>query len=160
MEANVANPQTLTTKVVAPKTIIYHEGNTTLRQIHDYVNPIVASLIQEVQRRGFTTAGPMEFIYLNPTGDLDKEFTLQIAQPVLERKSVGPGFHIRETEAFQCVSHDYKGDVSQMHPAYEMLYQQIALNQLIPGTEVREVYKVWEHLTSVNNITEIQIGLA
>ena len=46
-----------------------------------------------------------------------------------------------------------------MAPAYEMLYQQLGEKALQPLDEVREVYKQWEHLTSANNITEIQIGI-
>ena len=159
METNVASPQTLTTKVVEAKTFFYNEGTTTLNKIYDYVNPAVEALMQEIEKRGLEPVGSLEFVYLNATGDMDKEFTLQIALPVKEQKPVGKEFHFKQAAPFKCVSYDYKGDVSKMFPTYVMLFQQIAANDLKPTIEVREVYKQWEHLTSPNNITEIQIGI-
>lgn len=159
METKVVKPESLSTKLVASKTIFYKEGKTTLNSIHEYANREVEALMLEVERGGLEPQGPLEFIYFGASGDMEKEFTLQIALPVKEKKPVKAGYQFRETAPFKCLSYDYKGDVSQMFPAYEMLYQQLEEKQLQPLDEVREVYKQWEHLTSANNITEIQIGI-
>jgi predicted transcriptional regulator YdeE len=159
METNVVSPEALSTKEVAPKILFYSEGTTTLKKINEYVNPVVEALLEEVKQSGLEPVGPMEFIYLNVNGDPDNLFTLQIALPVKEQKLVSNGFLFRQTEAFKCVSHDYKGDVTQMHPVYDRLFQQMYASELKHNHEVREVYKQWEHPASPNNITEIQIGI-
>lgn len=157
METTVSEP--LETKVVAPKLLLYSEGKTTLRQIHSYANEAVAALMEEAAKAGLEAAGALEFIYFGATADEEKEFTLQLALPVNEEKEVGEGFQFRKTAPFTCVSYVYKGDVSEIGCAYESLYGQIAAKQLQPTNEIREVYRQWEHLTSSNNLTEIQIGI-
>lgn len=159
MEANVETPTQLSTKVVAPKIIFYKEGTTTLARIHEYADRVVPALMQEAENRKLLPAGPLEFIYFGCTGDMEQEFRLQIALPVEEQKAGAGEFSFRQTDSFYCLHHDYAGDVNQMFPVYEMLYRQLAQKQWQPSDEVREVYKQWEHLTSANNLTEIQIGL-
>lgn len=159
METSVATQNGVSTKVVESKTIFYHEGTTTLNEIHDYANGGVEALMQEVERNGLEPQGPLEFIYFGATADMDKSFTLQIALPVKAKKEVGKGFRFRETAPFRCLSYDYHGDLNKVSPVYEMLYQHLAANQQEASNEIREVYKQWEHMSSANNITEIQIGL-
>lgn len=147
------------TKVINPKTLIYYEGKTSLKNIVNYSNSAIEELMKEVTSSGIEINGPMEFIYFGATDDLEKEFTLQIGLPVKEKKTVGKKFNFKETSPFKCVSYQYKGDVSKMFEVYSNLYQQINQKQLQPLDEIREVYLKWEHLTSENNITEIQIGI-
>lgn len=90
---------------------------------------------------------------------MEKSFTLQVALPVKEEKSVGEGFSFKQVAPFKCLAYDYKGDVSQMAPAYEMLFQHIGDHQIQPNDEIREVYKQWVDLSSSDNITEIQLSL-
>lgn len=147
------------TKVVEPKTFFYAEGKTSLRHIHEYSNEVIPALMKESERAGVQITGPMEFIYFGACADMDKEFTLQIALPVKEEKEVSKEYGFKQSVPFKCISHEYKGDVSKMGTAYENLFQQLFSHQLQPNDEVREVYAKWEHLTSANNITEIQIGV-
>lgn len=150
---------TIETKVVNPKTFLYHEGKTNLKNIMEYANPVVYDFYEELNRSGVQATGPLEFIYLGVTDDPEKEFTLQVAIPVEEEKPVSNGYRFKKADAFKCVSYDYKGEVNKMMPVYENLFQQIFAAQLKPNDEVREVYRHWEHPESENNITEIQIGV-
>lgn len=150
---------TLETTVVAPKLFLYHEGTTTLRQIHAYADAVVAALMKEAAEAGLEEAGALEFFYFDATADEEKEFTLQVALPVKEEKMVGNRFKFKKTGPFSCVSFLFKGDVSEIGSAYESLYGQISAKQLQPTNEIREVYRQWEHPTSENNLTEIQIGI-
>lgn len=147
------------TKVVQPKIFLYSEGKTTLKQIHEYANEAVEALMKESAAAGLEAAGPLEFIYFGATADEEKEFTLQIALPVKEEKPVNGEFRIKRSNPFKCLSYVYKGDVSEIGCAYESLFQEIAAKQLQPDDEIREVYMQWEHLTSENNLTEIQVGI-
>lgn len=125
----------------------------------EYANPLVYDFYEEMKNKGIEATGPLEFVYLGATNDPEQEFTLQIAIPVKEEKEVSNGYSFKKADAFKCISYDYKGDVNQMMPVYENLFQKVFAAQLEPSNEVREVYKHWEHPTSENNITEIQIGV-
>lgn len=146
-------------KVVSPKTFLYHEGRTTLKQIHSYANSRVYDFYEELKNSALEPDGPLEFIYFGATDDPEKEFTLQIAMPVKEEKPVSNGYRFKKSAPFNCVSHLYKGNVHEMMPVYENLYQQISTNKLQPVDEIREVYQHWVEPTSPENITEIQIGI-
>lgn len=147
------------TKVVNAKTFLYFEGKTTLGKIMDYANPVVYRFYDEIKKAGVEPTGPLEFIYYGATDDPEKEFTLQVAMPVKDEKPVSNGFRFKKAEDFKCISYDYKGNVSNMYPVYENLYQQLFAADLKPNDEVREVYRHWENPESDNNITEIQIGV-
>lgn len=147
------------TKVVSPKTFFYHEGRTTLKNIMNYANPLVYDFYEELKNKGIEATGPLEFIYLGATDDPEHEFTLQIGIPVKEEKPVSNGYRFKKADAFKCISYDYKGDVNKMAPVYQELYQKLGAEKIQPKNEIREVYKHWEHPTSENNVTEIQIGI-
>lgn len=147
------------TKIVTPKNFFYSEGKTTLNKIHEYADMEVPRILEQMKALDLKEAGPMEFIYLGATSDPNTEFTLRIAVPVLNEHQATNGFHFAKTAEFKCVSTEYKGDVSNMFPVYEKIYEEIYKNQFQPNTEIREVYHLWENPTSEKNITEIQIGI-
>ena len=147
------------TKVVSPKTFIYNEGTTTLRKIMDYSKIYVDALLKKMDEAGLEAAGPMEFIYFGACSDPDKEFTLQIAVPVKEEKPVGKGYNYKKAEPFKCFTYEHKGEITDLHDAYEKAFGEVYARQLEPNNEIREVYKVYENLSSPNNLTEIQIGV-
>ncbi len=147
------------TKVVSAKTFLYNEGTTTLRKITDYSKTYVDALLKEMEKAGLKAEGPMEFIYFGACSDPDKEFTLQIAVPVEEEKPVGEGYKFKKAEPFKCMAYEHKGDIADLHDAYEKTFEAVFAQQLQPNNEVREVYKVYENLTSPDNLTEIQIGV-
>lgn len=147
------------TKVVSPKTLFYNEGTTSLNKIIEYSDTAVKALLNEVDASGIEATGPMEFIYYGVTNDPEKQFILQIGLPVKEKKPSSENFKFKTTSPFKCVSYKHKGDVSRIPEVYENLFQQLDKEQLQPKDEIREVYVKWEHLTSANNITEIQIGI-
>lgn len=147
------------TKVISPKLLLFKEGKTTLKNIFAYSDSAVKALMKEVTKAGIEPVGPLEFVYYGITDDLDKEFILQIGIPVKEKKAVGESVYYKETLPFKCISYLYKGDVTKISNSYSYLYKEIKIKQLQPKDEVREVYLKWEHLSSANNITEIQIGI-
>ena len=153
------NFKTMETKIVNPKTFFYSEGKTTLNKIHEYADREMPKLLKEMEINGLKEDGPMEFIYLGVTDELDKEFILRISVPVKEEKAAPKGFHFSQQGEFKCVSTEYKGDVGKMFPVYEMMYNKIYKDNYHPKSEIREVYHLWENPTSERNITEIQIGI-
>lgn len=150
---------TMEPKIVEPKKVYYSEGKTTLHKIHEYADQEVPKILQQMKMLGLEEEGPMEFIYLGATDDQNKEFTLRIAVPIKNELQSANGFHFAQTREFKCVSTEHKGDISNLFPVYERIYQDIYRNQYQPNDEIREVYHLWEHPMSEKNITEIQIGI-
>jgi predicted transcriptional regulator YdeE len=155
METKIA----LETKVVSPKTYLYHEGRTTLKQLMAYANPVVYDFYEQLKNSDLEPEGPLEFIYLGASDDMEKEFTLLVAMPVKEEKPVGNGYQFKKTDSFKCVSHVYKGDINEIGHAYNSIYQQLAEKKVEPVDEIREVYQHWVNPGSEENITEIQVGI-
>lgn len=150
----------MTTKNIQPKKVFYGSLKTTLNKIQTDCEPVVNSIYADVEKYGIQPTGPMEFIYHGATGDMDKEFDLEIALPVAKiEKPEWSQFDFKETNDFKCVSEEYKGSMENIYGTYEKLFGQIDSDGMKSTEEVREVYQNWVSFSSDENIVEIQIGI-
>lgn len=146
-------------KIENAKKYFFIEGKTTLNDIQSYANAQIPGLMQSIGKEQSQVVGPMEFIYFGATNDMNNIFTLQIAMPVAEKKTVAAPYEIRETSPFVCESFIYEGSLVDIGPAYDNAFAQIGAKQLIPTGEIREIYHHYKDYTSAENRTEIQIGV-
>jgi effector-binding domain-containing protein len=149
------------TKFIEPKKVVAGSFETTLNKMNAEVNPFIENLMTALEQAGLKPSGPMEFIYKGASSDMDKTFLLEIAQPVsgdADPKNLS-GFKLKETPAFTCVQHRYKGKMDGIMNAYDQLFANISKESLAPTDEVREVYQNWVSLSSDQNIVDIQVGI-
>ena len=147
-------------KSIQPKKVVVKSTKTTLSQIAKATEPLLDSLFSQVQKNGITPVGPLEFIYFGATGDVNKQFDLEIALPVLaDEKLASSDLQTKDTNAITCMSHVHKGSLETIMNTYDELFKELEWNKIIPTNEVREVYLNWVDFSSDENITEIQIGI-
>ena len=144
---------------VTSKLYFYLEGKTTLNEIGAFGAQNVDKVFEEAQKAGLEKAGPLEFIYFDASGDKDKEFVLHIALPVKEKKQAPQGFHYRQTTRFKCLKEQHKGPISELGEVYDSIFEYVWNHSLKTTNEIREVYHAFEHPNSIDNLTEIQVGL-
>ncbi len=147
-------------KLVPEKNYFLIKTKTTLTKIKEIAPAEAEKLMMQISDLKLEVTGPMEFIYFDCTDDVEKEFTLEIALPVKETDVVVPqGYSIKKHKAFKCVSHIHKGELTMLYRIYEKLFSEIWNVSEKPTNQVREVYHNYTDQFSVDNITEIQIGL-
>jgi len=149
------------TKFIEPKKVVAGSFETTLNTMNEEVNPFIEKLMTTLESAGLKPSAPMEFIYKGATDDMDKKFLLEIVQPVsgdADPKNLS-GLKLKETPAFTCVQHRYKGKMDGIMNAYDQLFANISKESLAPTDEVREVYQNWVSLSSDQNIVDIQVGI-
>ncbi len=147
-------------KAIQPKNVLVASTKTTLNKIVKESEPLVNSLMSDVQQNGITPNGPLEFIYYGATGDMDKEFDLEIALPVVENDTLkATQFQIKQTNHITCMTHIHKGSIENIVQTYDELFKELQWNKIQPTSEIREVYLNWVDFSSDENITEIQIGI-
>ncbi len=148
------------TKNIEPKKVFFGSLKTTLNKIVDDTNPVIEALYADVEKYGIQPAGPLEFIYHGATGDMDKEFDLEIALPVAQEiKPEWSQFSFKNTNEFKCVSEEYKGSLEHIYGTYERIFGELDKGSMKSTDEVREVYQNWVSFSSDENIVEIQIGI-
>lgn len=147
-------------KAVQPKKVLVASTKTTLNKITKESIPLVDTLMADVQRWGITPDGPLEFIYYGATGDMDKEFDLEIALPVVVNQALeATQFPVKETNEIKCMTHIHKGSLETIMTTYDELFKELEWNKIQPTNEIRGVYLNWVDFSSDENITEIQIGI-
>ena len=148
------------TKHIESKRVIAGSFTTTFSKMNGEVNPFIENLMTELESAGYVPAGPMEFIYKGATNDPNKEFQLEVAQPVNGSPSGElNNFELKQTPILNCVSHSYVGPMDKIMATYDELFGNIQKEKLVPTDEVREVYHNWVSLSSEENIVEIQVGI-
>jgi len=150
----------ITAKTVQPKTYLCHTQKTTLSKMMETAGELVDALYEEIWQQKLEKDGVIEFIYLDCNGKPNDPFILKIAMPVKAGATISSDrFKLEETAEFKCVSHIYKGDVSQIGCVYEGLFGEVLAHGHKPTNQVREVYEKFVSLDSPENSTEIQIGI-
>lgn len=148
------------TATIPGKTYFCYSERTTLNDLHEVAARETNKFMTEAQRLKLEPTGPLEFIYIDCTNDKNKSFTLVMALPVKEAKSIGEGkYSIKNFEALKCVKHTYKGSFSNIYQEYENLFEEIFSKGIKPTNQVREVYHQFTTIDSPENITEIQVGI-
>jgi len=136
---------------------------TTLATINADVGNIPETLAADLIPAGLLPTGPMMFIYDGVTMDPDHEFDLRIGLPVsLEDAARYKGKHlVQRLEPFQFVETVLYGDIAKLgEEAYEPLFTEMGKAGLAPNGFGREVYQNFVDLTSPDNETRVQVGVA
>jgi effector-binding domain-containing protein len=144
-------------KEISPMTVFYRTMQTTLSEMIQYVLTTPAEMYQEAIKEGIEIAGPQVWVYHGMDGNPNTRFTLEIALPVI--KSVKSNLKFKELPAFKCASIIHKGDWGKLKDSYEKIISEIYSSGNSMNKICREVYNIVESPDSVNNITEIQIGI-
>lgn len=148
------------TRIIEPKKVLVVSTKTTLKNIAKDTYPLCEALMEDVKKFGITPAGPLEFIYFGASGDMEKEFELEIALPVSpDTTAQGSRYKIKDTKPFKCATYIHKGGVDKLFAVYEELFKELDWDKMKSTEEVREVYQNWVSPESEENITEIQIGI-
>jgi len=121
----------------------------------------VGAAEEAAEGAGLAIAGPSTFLYYGADGSPTTEFDLLIAFPIASKPPVAPAGHeIVDSPSFRCLALDYVGPMSRIGEGYADLMRALRDQGLRPTWESREIYKVWKDYDSVENVTELQIGLA
>ncbi|WP_345269489.1 GyrI-like domain-containing protein [Nibrella viscosa] len=150
----------LTEKVVPPFTALCFTTRTTLKDLSQYYGVVANQMRQEAQRLNLEVTGPVQWVYTGATGDLEKEFQLEIALPVSEAAGEPESFTFREFDSFRCVSYTHVGPWSDLMAVYDAFFAEFYRLGYQDGSHVREIYTVVDLDTPANNVTEIQVSLA
>ncbi len=93
---------TLEQKKVPSNLYLVAKKTLTIPQIQEFAAVTVEELYSEVENLSLKVNGPCEFIYLNCTGELEKEFDLKIAIPIVERGKDTSMFEYYESQLVNC----------------------------------------------------------
>jgi effector-binding domain-containing protein len=144
---------------VLPDTYAYFRSvKTTLKEIGTYVGTLPMELIQNAIRKGFKISGPQFWNYTGMDGNPDTAFQLDICIPV-ENTSDRISENARFIDGFRCACTMVEGPWSNLQGAYEKLIAEMALQDIYPGVNCREIYHVVDFEHPEKCITEIQLGI-
>ena len=135
------------------------EKELTTPEIPEFAAKTSEALYMAAESQKMGIIGPVEFIYLNCSGDPDKPFQLIIAIPIKETKQSKNNFFFLETMPFDCFSTDYIGPMINIGKAWEELAEKVLAEGYKFSNQGREVYKEWVSHESEKNVTELQMGI-
>jgi DNA gyrase inhibitor GyrI len=144
-------------RMLAPKTIIYKEVETSLSEMHQTVGPILEQLNALVKEKKVVFDGAAVFVYRGASPDPTKKFKLQVSFAVAEDTKPQGDFKVRKLEPFKCATVLFGGPVASVAKAYEKLFGGLGSNT--PTDESREYYLNWEGVESDNNVELIAVGI-
>ena len=148
------------TKNIKAKTVISTSLKTSLKNMSKDCEPVLGQLMMAIEKSTLKTAGPIEFIYMDVSEDVEEVFNLEIVQPIDSSETTSlEGFETKEISEFKCVSHIHKGSFEHIYAVYEKLFSELNWDGQKNTNQVREVYEKWESISSEQNIVEIQIGI-
>lgn len=148
------------TKEVPSKLYLAIRKNLTIPEIKSFAQDFLPKLCAEIEVLGLKIAGALEFMYFGIDGNPETKFDLIIAFPVSVRGAESTLFEYYESEPFHCVHLDYKGDMNGIGEAWSAFIKTIVESGLTPTGQCREVYKIWIGDDSIDNVTELQMGIS
>ena len=145
---------------------IYHYAATelTIAEIPAFGEETVEPLFQSAQKNQLDIVGPIEFIYLNSSGNPAQPFQLIIGIPVTAMNGTAmqadaDGFGFLETPPFECLAVDFRGSMRYIGQAWKDLVDQAREAGYLFANQGREVYKDWHAFDAEDNVTELQMGI-
>jgi effector-binding domain-containing protein len=106
---------------LAPKTIIYLQGNTTLDKALETLQDAFKSLNTLIQKQGLAKTGPAMTIYTYPDDPDDLSFQFQAAVPIAEPPKQLPKGDIKvgQSPGGRALKFVYRGSYDAMEDIYE-----------------------------------------
>ena len=146
-------------KQVPNKCFYCIEKELTIPEIAEFSEKTVQTLYEDADSKGLDIIGPLEYIYLNCTGEPETPFMLIVAIPVGEPRPTTGHFFCMQTPPFDCVAIDFKGSMPDIGKAWEDFIQQAVRAGYLFSNQGREIYKEWVSFESEDNIAELQLGI-
>ena len=131
----------------------------TKPEIPEFAEQSLQRLYKSAESLQVLRGDPPEFLYFNASEDPDKSMHMVIGVPALNHCPPEDDFFFMETVPFECISVDYKGAMSGIGQAWVDLVEKVLSEDYLLGNQGREVYREWISPESVDNVTELQIGV-
>ncbi len=149
------------TKQVTSKSYIAIKEDSTLSNMHEFVEKNSCQLYSEAEDMGLTIIGPIEFIYKNCTGNPDEIFELMLALPIKEKIGEPKKNFYYDEAAYVCAHKDFRGSMKILPQGWHAFYDEVrASDYEIDHRDIsKEIYKGWVSFESDKNSTELQIIL-
>jgi predicted transcriptional regulator YdeE len=147
------------TKNVEAKTALVYKTKTNLKEVGNVAMEHLPKMYETLGKLGLEEKEPSVFIYKGATGDMEKDFDLEIALVTERAEKVDGPYAFETVEAIKCASYDYNGDMPNLSTRYHEIFEDLDKAKARPSDEVREVYHEWIGEDSKDNKIEIQVGL-
>jgi len=115
--------------------------------------------LRQLTASGLRPAGPILFIYHDPTEDLAKPFDLDIGLPLRDTIAAPADLKIEMLPAFRCATVTFRGPLKFLPKAYDKLIPEMIAAGLVPSDQTRESYLGWEGPDSPNNVVLVEVGI-
>ena len=145
-----------TKNVEAKQSALVFKTNTNLKEVGSVAMQHLPKMYETLGKLGIGESEPSVFIYRGATGDMDKEFELEIALITNQKKELDGPYQFSEVEPIKCVSADYKGSMPNIMKKYDEIFAEIGKEGLSYTKEVREVYHKWVGEDSEENQTSAE----
>ncbi len=146
-------------KLVPEKLYFCAEKHLKIPEIAAFAAEVGDKLCGEAESQGMNILGPLEFLYLNSTGDLNHVLNLKIALPVEAMKPSDSDFFFIKSQPFPCLSVDFTGSMPNIGAAWQSLCEDAVKEGYDIANQEREIYKEWVAFDSDDNVTELQMGV-
>ena len=148
-------------KEIKPINFLFFRTKTRLSELGRYIGIVARELYRDATLNDLEISGPVYWNYIGFTGDVSKEFTLEIGLPIAEIPSQYEGkFRVKREDTFYCVSLFHEGSWFDLPASYENLMNFIEDRQLKSIGLNREIYINMDFNNPSANITEVQIGIS
>lgn len=138
---------------------LYGEITTSVKKMKEPVTTMIGDLFEETEAKGIHFHPPLTFVYQGMTGDMDKDFQLQIGFPVHDDSKAFGKWKTGGLPAQKMAVVYYSGAMKNVGEAYGKLMPTIFKAGMRPAGPIRELYHHWEGEDSPNNLTEIQVAV-
>jgi effector-binding domain-containing protein len=147
-------------QMMPPADYLYASSHTSFDDISAPASQTIPALGKLVTSGTVQAAGPVLFVYHDPSENPSVPFDLEIGLP-LRAAPASPidGFTTRKLPAFRCATVIYRGPMKLLPKAYDKLIPEMIAAGLVPSNQTRESYLVWESPDSPNNVMEIEVGI-
>jgi hypothetical protein len=152
----------LLVKIIPPIRVLFRRDRLTIPQVPSHAGPAIDSLMAALRRANVRPAGPVIFVYYGIEADPTQEFDLDICVPLPAQTVISDAAPIgcKMLRAFDCVSANYVGRMQEIGDAWRQVAAAWRASGRQASGESREVYKRWIGFDSIENVTELQKGIA
>jgi hypothetical protein len=144
---------------IKPISFLFFRTEASPAQLENFI-PVAKDLFKEAVNFNIQVTGPVQWHFVDFTGDPGESFTLEIAVPVAETLPEYDGsFHFKRTGPFRCATLTHEGSWSSISDSYGKLHEFISSKHLRVMGITREVYLNTDFRNPEANVTEIQVGV-
>lgn len=147
-------------RVIPAQRLLLVRTRATVPRILELSQRWLTPLMHAARDSGLEVEGPFHYFYIGFSGDVNEEFTLELAVPVSGEGTAPAGFELRDDPEQRVFATDYRGAMSGIGEGWHGLVEAFQASGLRRTGTSREVYRTWVGYDSPENVTELQIELA